>query len=156
MEEAGKKNENRLKEMKREIEDMRKTKKDPDLEKFREIKEEIEELKKTKKEANIDKMRKEIEELKTMRNETKFEKCDLVLKRDLEEVRKEIVNRGVEEIRKEKQVEDKKMGDIRARVEEMEKERRKLNIMIFNLKDCLLYTSPSPRDKRQSRMPSSA
>ena len=25
-----------------------------------------------------------------------------------------------------------------------------------HLKDCLLYTSPSPRDKRQSRMPSSA
>ena len=24
------------------------------------------------------------------------------------------------------------------------------------LKDCLLYSSPSPRDKRQSRMPSSA
>ena len=24
------------------------------------------------------------------------------------------------------------------------------------VKDCLLYTSPSPRDKRQSRMPSSA
>ena len=30
-------------------------------------------------------------------------------------------------------------------------------IAIFSLaKDCLLYTSPSPRDKRQSRMPSSA
>ena len=27
---------------------------------------------------------------------------------------------------------------------------------IFNEKTCLLYTSPSPRDKRQSRMPSSA
>ena len=28
---------------------------------------------------------------------------------------------------------------------------------IFHMKrDCLLYTSPSPRDKRQSRMPSSA
>ena len=26
----------------------------------------------------------------------------------------------------------------------------------FNDKSCLLYTSPSPRDKRQSRMPSSA
>ena len=26
----------------------------------------------------------------------------------------------------------------------------------FMSKDCLLYTSPSPRDKRQSRMPSSA
>ena len=25
-----------------------------------------------------------------------------------------------------------------------------------NYEDCLLYTSPSPRDKRQSRMPSSA
>ena len=25
-----------------------------------------------------------------------------------------------------------------------------------NFKNCLLYTSPSPRDKRQSRMPSSA
>ena len=27
---------------------------------------------------------------------------------------------------------------------------------IRNYKNCLLYTSPSPRDKRQSRMPSSA
>ena len=27
---------------------------------------------------------------------------------------------------------------------------------IFDLERCLLYTSPSPRDKRQSRMPSSA
>ena len=27
---------------------------------------------------------------------------------------------------------------------------------IFHMKSCLLYTSPSPRDKRQSRMPSSA
>ena len=26
----------------------------------------------------------------------------------------------------------------------------------MNIKTCLLYTSPSPRDKRQSRMPSSA
>ena len=28
--------------------------------------------------------------------------------------------------------------------------------MVAGLEDCLLYTSPSPRDKRQSRMPSSA
>ena len=27
---------------------------------------------------------------------------------------------------------------------------------VVNVNDCLLYTSPSPRDKRQSRMPSSA
>ena len=28
--------------------------------------------------------------------------------------------------------------------------------MMLKYKGCLLYTSPSPRDKRQSRMPSSA
>ena len=31
-----------------------------------------------------------------------------------------------------------------------------LRSSIFHVWDCLLYTSPSPRDKRQSRMPSSA
>ena len=30
------------------------------------------------------------------------------------------------------------------------------SIDITGYNDCLLYTSPSPRDKRQSRMPSSA
>ena len=29
-------------------------------------------------------------------------------------------------------------------------------IAVYEETDCLLYTSPSPRDKRQSRMPSSA
>ena len=32
----------------------------------------------------------------------------------------------------------------------------RLNYVIENFNPCLLYTSPSPRDKRQSRMPSSA
>ena len=32
----------------------------------------------------------------------------------------------------------------------------KKNANINNVEACLLYTSPSPRDKRQSRMPSSA
>ena len=31
-----------------------------------------------------------------------------------------------------------------------------LKEVVDNCIDCLLYTSPSPRDKRQSRMPSSA
>ena len=30
------------------------------------------------------------------------------------------------------------------------------NPLSFYIESCLLYTSPSPRDKRQSRMPSSA
>ena len=32
----------------------------------------------------------------------------------------------------------------------------KMSKSLGNVKTCLLYTSPSPRDKRQSRMPSSA
>ena len=31
-----------------------------------------------------------------------------------------------------------------------------LNRLLVTVRNCLLYTSPSPRDKRQSRMPSSA
>ena len=30
------------------------------------------------------------------------------------------------------------------------------NVNIYNFADCLLYTSPSPRDRQKSRMPSSA
>ena len=48
-----------------------------------------------------------------------------------------------------------KTGDM------IEKEAKKMGIDCYQLKIdngyfCLLYTSPSPRDKRQSRMPSSA
>ena len=35
-------------------------------------------------------------------------------------------------------------------------DRKAINKAPFDIKACLLYTSPSPRDKRQSRMPSSA
>ena len=34
--------------------------------------------------------------------------------------------------------------------------RHQLSQFLAKFSDCLLYTSPSPRDKRQSRMPSSA
>ena len=39
------------------------------------------------------------------------------------------------------------------RVERLEEEKRAL---MADIKDCLLYTSPSPRDGLLSRMPSSA
>ena len=35
-------------------------------------------------------------------------------------------------------------------------EAAKERVLVANYNTCLLYTSPSPRDKRQSRMPSSA
>ena len=34
--------------------------------------------------------------------------------------------------------------------------KNEFEVEVATLKGCLLYTSPSPRDKRQSRMPSSA
>ena len=50
--------------------------------------------------------------------------------------------------------------------EEVDREQRKKNIIIYRLNEidsedaedrsCLLYTSPSPRDRQKSRMPSSA
>ena len=39
---------------------------------------------------------------------------------------------------------------VRIALQEVDREKRRL------ISGCLLYTSPSPRDKRQSRMPSSA
>ena len=34
--------------------------------------------------------------------------------------------------------------------------RARINNMLIGVNDCLLYTSPSPRDRTRSRMPSSA
>ena len=36
------------------------------------------------------------------------------------------------------------------------KQERSVRVVIISAKGCLLYTSPSPRDNRTSRMPSSA
>ena len=44
-----------------------------------------------------------------------------------------------------------RIGSLEARVQRLESE-----LDDAQAYDCLLYTSPSPRDKRQSRMPSSA
>ena len=50
-------------------------------------------------------------------------------------------------------------SEVEARTEELQAALTKLSeahIILKELNTCLLYTSPSPRDKRQSRMPSSA
>ena len=46
--------------------------------------------------------------------------------------------------------------DIASRVNTAIQRRPEVADIIQQIKSCLLYTSPSPRDKRQSRMPSSA
>ena len=50
------------------------------------------------------------------------------------------------------------MGGIMSLTGEVESEPQKVGVPIADIMAgiCLLYTSPSPRDKRQSRMPSSA
>ena len=54
---------------------------------------------------------------------------------------------------------DKKVGKFNLK-QDLEKNSLDAEIYdlpgIYSLSGCLLYTSPSPRDKRQSRMPSSA
>ena len=46
-------------------------------------------------------------------------------------------------------------NEARAKLRMIRTSPQKLNL-VAQLIRCLLYTSPSPRDKRQSRMPSSA
>ena len=48
------------------------------------------------------------------------------------------------------------LSKIDALLGEAESDKGDLVMVMVLLEDCLLYTSPSPRDKRQSRMPSSA
>ena len=46
--------------------------------------------------------------------------------------------------------------DAEERTRQKKRNRDEFDVLVALCKDCLLYTSPSPRDKRQSRMPSSA
>ena len=68
---------------------------------------------------------------------------------------------GAEELAE--NAEDPEMKELaKAEREELKEEKEKLREELMYLlipkdpNDCILYTSPSPRDKRQSRMPSSA
>ena len=47
------------------------------------------------------------------------------------------------------------VGDLRGIIQKLDYI-KSLGVTMVWLNPCLLYTSPSPRDKRQSRMPSSA
>ena len=48
------------------------------------------------------------------------------------------------------------MSEARAKAKEKLQPGQRLDKVVKDYQGCLLYTSPSPRDKRQSRMPSSA
>ena len=55
-----------------------------------------------------------------------------------------------------KTLEEYYVNKIEALNEEVERLKGIVDYLESKVKTCLLYTSPSPRDKRQSRMPSSA
>ena len=48
------------------------------------------------------------------------------------------------------------LSSMRSHAENLKKDKFKLEYIKIEDKDCLLYTSPSPRDRQKSRMPSSA
>lgn len=58
-----------------------------------------------------------------------------IVRLELEGVKREMVDAGRAEMRRERKKEEKKMEELEAKVEEIEKERRKKNLMIFNLKE---------------------
>ena len=53
--------------------------------------------------------------------------------KQLEEVRTEFINKGLKEIWKEKETENRMFEKLDARIEQMEKVQRKKNVVIYNL-----------------------
>ena len=75
-----------------------------------------------------------------------------MVERDSEVVKSE--KRQLDSIRRERDSIERLLNQ--ARFENLSREVESLIQEFDRLDACLLYTSPSPRDKRQSRMPSSA
>lgn len=77
----------------------------------------------------------EVEELKvittTMEKRGGIEKE--VMRKELEGMKKEIVHRGMEEINKKKVEDEKMMEEMQTKLEDIERERRSKNIVVFNL-----------------------
>ena len=51
---------------------------------------------------------------------------------------------------------NEEMADAQKKLLEVKREKIEVDVSMLHLKNCLLYTSPSPRDRQKSRMPSSA
>ena len=89
----------------------------------------------------------------------------LLLKNDLDSLKDNLKRRNLD-VDLEQLIElDESRRKLRFEAEKLRADQKSLGKDIANaepkekdalLKNCLLYTSPSPRDKRQSRMPSSA
>lgn len=89
-----------------------------------------------KQEKNLKTLKDEMEKLRNRKvtiEET--EQSRLERKEELEQMKQEVLNKGIEEIRKTKEKEDKKVEEMSLKIEEIEKERKKKNIVMFNLEE---------------------
>ena len=81
-------------------------------------------------------MREDVEEIKKKKLEpVESEQIRIERKQEMEQLKQEVVNRGMEEVRKTWKNEEKVVQDISNKLEEIEKERKKKNIIVFNLKE---------------------
>ena len=56
-------------------------------------------------------------------------------KKEIEQIKKDLVTEGVKEIRKERDVEERKVYELQTKIDEIERERKRKNVMIFNLRE---------------------
>ena len=92
-------------------------------------------------------------DLEIKRKKLKMEKKEVKLNElNLSEIE---LNKLIKEIKEEKKLEEK-LEEAEKLAQKLKEQKKTVVENIGDLKDCLLYTSPSPRDQRGSRMPSSA
>ena len=87
----------------------------------------------------------------------KKEEIKVYLKREKELLGELYQNRKLLKYRKLRRNSELKLKELELiKLTEKFKNMSDLEVNIIHTRDCLLYTSPSPRDRQRSRMPSSA
>lgn len=85
-------------------------------------------------EEKIEKNRQAIEDVKNRKIEEMRPNKE-EMKKQMEGLKQEIVDIGIKEVIGERRKEEQKIEGIQIKIEEMERERRRMNIVIFNLKE---------------------
>lgn len=89
-------------------------------------------------EKHMEMLKKEVEEIKKKKyviEET--EQSKKKREQEMKIFKEEVVSMSIEEVKKSKNVEDKKVEQISLKLEEIERERKKKNVIMFNLKESL-------------------
>ena len=81
----------------------------------------------------VERLNEEVMELKTREPKDVQSWSEQERNKEIEQMKKEVVREGVKEMRKERDEEDKRVKEISTKIEEIEKERKKKNLIIFGL-----------------------